>query len=121
LEPAHEAYAIAKIAGMVQVRAIRRQHGLGYISAVPPNVYGPGARFDLAGGHVVPAMVRRFHEAKLAEGRYVTLWGTGAPRRELLCVDDLASAYLFLLAGYDCEEPVNVGAGWRCRSPSWPR
>lgn len=111
VEPAHSAYAVAKIAGMTQVQAIRRQHGLGYITAVPTNLYGPNDDFDLATAHVVPAMIRRFHEAKLAEDRYVTLWGTGLPRREFLHADDLAAAALFLLEHYDDPAPINVGAG----------
>lgn len=111
VEPAHAAYAMAKLAGLAQVQAIRRQHGLAYITAVPTNLYGPHDDFDLATGHVVPALIRRFHEAKLAEERYVTLWGTGRPRREFLHADDVASAVLFLLENYDDPEPVNVGAG----------
>ena len=111
LEPAHEAYAMAKLAGAVQVQAIRRQHRLGYITAIPTNLYGPGDQFDLTQGHVLPAMIRRMHEAKLHEQSDVVLWGTGTSRREFLHVDDLASACMFLLENYDGDEPVNVGVG----------
>jgi GDP-L-fucose synthase len=111
LEPTNEAYAIAKIAGVLQVQALRRQHTLAYISAMPTNLYGPGDNFDLQNGHVLPAMIRRFHEAKLSGASPVTLWGTGTPRREFLHVDDLARACLFLLENYDAPEPINVGVG----------
>ena len=111
LEPAHEAYATAKLAGLAHVQAIRRQHGLGYITAIPTNLYGPGDHFDLATGHVLPAMIRKMHEAKVREERHVAMWGTGAARREFLHVDDLAGACLFLLERYDEPEPVNVGVG----------
>jgi GDP-L-fucose synthase len=111
LEPTNEAYAIAKIAGVLQVQALRRQHGLSYISAMPTNLYGPGDNFDLQNGHVLPAMMRRFHEAKQSGASTVTLWGTGTPRREFLHVDDLARACLFLLEHYDAPETINVGVG----------
>jgi GDP-L-fucose synthase len=111
LEPTNAAYAIAKIAGVLQVQALRRQHSLSYISAMPTNLYGPGDNFDLKNGHVLPAMIRRFHEAKLSGASSVTLWGTGTPRREFLHVDDLARACLFLLENYDMPEPINVGVG----------
>jgi GDP-L-fucose synthase len=111
LEPTNDAYAIAKIAGVLQVQALRRQHGLPYISAMPTNLYGPGDNFDLQNSHVLPAMIRRFHEAKQSSASSVTLWGTGAPRREFLHVDDLARACLFLLEHYDAPEPINVGVG----------
>jgi GDP-L-fucose synthase len=111
LEPTNDAYAIAKIAGVLQVQALRRQHGVPYISAMPTNLYGPGDNFDLQNGHVLPAMIRRFHEAKLSGASPVTLWGTGTPRREFLHVDDLARAALFLLENYDAPEPINVGIG----------
>ena len=111
LEPTNDAYAIAKIAGVVQVQAIRRQHGLPYISAMPTNLYGPGDTFTLTGSHVLPAMIRRFDEAKRTGARAVTLWGTGSPRREFLHVDDLARACLMLLERYDQSEPINVGVG----------
>jgi GDP-L-fucose synthase len=111
LEPTNDAYAIAKIAGVLQVQAIRRQHALCYISAMPTNLYGPGDNFDLQGSHVLPALIRRFHEAKQSDAPSVTLWGTGNPRREFLHVDDLARACLFLLENYDAPEPINVGVG----------
>jgi GDP-L-fucose synthase len=111
LEPTNEAYAIAKIAGVLQVQALRRQHHLPYISAMPTNLYGPGDNFDLTNSHVMPAMIRRFHEAKLSGASSVTLWGTGTPRREFLHVDDVARACLFLLEHYDQPEPINVGVG----------
>jgi GDP-L-fucose synthase len=110
LEPTNDAYAIAKIAGILHVQAIRRQYGRAWISAMPTNLYGPGDSFDLAQSHVLPAMIRKFAEAK-AGGGPVSLWGTGSPRREFLHVDDLASACLFLLENYDGDEHVNVGTG----------
>ena len=111
LEPTNDAYAIAKIAGIMQVQAIRRQHGLPYISAMPTNLYGPGDNFDLQSSHVLPAMIRKMHEAKIHEKRYVDMWGTGSARREFLHVDDLAKACLFLLDNYDDPSPINVGTG----------
>jgi GDP-L-fucose synthase len=111
LEPTNDAYAIAKIAGILQVQALRRQHGLSYLSAMPTNLYGPGDSFSPTGSHVLPALIRRFHEAKVTGAPSVTLWGTGTPRRELLHVDDLARACLVLLEQYDDPEPVNVGTG----------
>jgi GDP-L-fucose synthase len=111
LEPTNDAYAIAKIAGVLQVQAMRRQHGLAWISAMPTNLYGPGDSFSPTGSHVLPALVRRFHEARETGAATVTLWGTGTPRRELLHVDDLARACLVLLERYDGPEPVNVGTG----------
>ncbi|OQQ18817.1 GDP-fucose synthetase [Streptomyces sp. M41(2017)] len=111
LEPTNEAYALAKIAGIVQVQSYRRQYGASYISAMPTNLYGPGDNFDLETSHVLPALIRRFHDAA-AEGREeVTLWGSGSPRREFLHVDDLAAACALLLRSYDGDEPVNVGCG----------
>jgi GDP-L-fucose synthase len=111
LEPTNDAYAIAKIAGIHHVQAMRRQHGHRWISAMPTNLYGPGDNFDPAGSHVLPAMIRRFHEAKLAGAGSVTIWGTGSPRREFLHVDDLASACLYLLEHYDDDVAINVGTG----------
>jgi GDP-L-fucose synthase len=111
LEPTNDAYAIAKIAGVLHVQAIRRQYGLPYISAMPTNLYGPGDNFDLESSHVMPAMIRKMHEAKLGEKRYVTMWGSGTPRREFLHTDDVARACLFLLDHYDEPEPINVGTG----------
>lgn len=111
LEPTNAAYAVAKIAGIAQVQALRQQHGLRYISAMPTNLYGPGDNFDLEKSHVLPAMIRRFHEAKAARRSEVLLWGTGSPRREFLHVDDLARGAVFLLEHYDEPEPINVGTG----------
>src|SRR5262249_49638344 len=105
LEPTNDAYAIAKIAGILQVQAMRRQHALPYISAMPTNLYGPGDSFSTTGSHVLPALLRRFHEAKVSGAPSVTLWGTGTPRREFLHVDDLARACLALLESYDDPEP----------------
>jgi GDP-L-fucose synthase len=111
LEPTNDAYAIAKIAGVLQVQALRRQHGLAYVSAMPTNLYGPGDNFSATGSHVLPALLRRFHEGRQSGAPSVTLWGTGTPRREFLHVDDLAAACLVLLERYDGAEPVNVGTG----------
>ncbi|MEU3655288.1 GDP-L-fucose synthase [Streptomyces sp. NPDC032161] len=111
LEPTNEAYALAKIAGVVQVRSYRRQYGASYISAMPTNLYGPGDNFDLETSHVLPALIRRFHEARRGDAPAVKLWGSGRPRREFLHVDDLAAACLLLLERYDGEEPVNIGCG----------
>ncbi|MEU5011756.1 GDP-L-fucose synthase [Streptomyces sp. NPDC021749] len=111
LEPTNEAYAIAKIAGLVQIRSYRRQYGASFISAMPTNLYGPGDNFDLETSHVLPALIRRFHEAKEQALPEVTLWGTGTPRREFLHVDDLAAACELLLRRHDGEDPVNVGCG----------
>ena len=111
LEPTNDAYAIAKIAGIMQVQALRRQYSAAFISAMPTNLYGPGDNFDLQSSHVMPAMIRKMHEAKLSGAASVTLWGTGAPRREFLHVDDLAAASLFLLEHYDDPQTINVGVG----------
>nr|WP_023588335.1 GDP-L-fucose synthase [Streptomyces thermolilacinus] len=111
LEPTNEPYALAKIAGICQVQSYRRQFGAQYISAMPTNLYGPGDNFDLETSHVLPALVRRFHEAREAGRDEVTLWGSGTPRREFLHVDDLADACATLLASYDGDAPVNVGCG----------
>lgn len=111
LEPTNEAYALAKIAGIVQVQSYRRQYGASYISAMPTNLYGPGDNFDLEASHVLPALIRRFHEAAAKGGEEVVLWGSGTPRREFLHVDDLAAACALLLRSYDGDEPVNVGCG----------
>jgi GDP-L-fucose synthase len=111
LEPTNDAYAIAKIAGIMQVQAIRRQYGLRYISAMPTNLYGPGDNFHPTNSHVLPALIRRFHEARKAGAESVTCWGTGAPRREFLHVADLAAACLHLLENFDDDSPVNVGTG----------
>jgi GDP-L-fucose synthase len=111
LEPTNDAYAIAKIAGVLQVQAMRREYGASYVSAMPTNLYGPGDNFDLETSHVLPAMIRRMHEAVVSGAPSVTLWGTGTPRREFLHVDDLARACVHLLETYDEPEPVNVGVG----------
>jgi GDP-L-fucose synthase len=111
LEPTNDAYAIAKIAGILHVQGHRRQHGRRWISAMPTNLYGPGDEFDLGRSHVLPALIRRFDEARAAGAPEVMLWGTGAPRREFLHVDDLAEACVHLLRTYDSPEPINVGVG----------
>lgn len=111
LEPTNEAYALAKIAGIVQIQSYRRQYGASYISAMPTNLYGPGDNFDLETSHVLPALIRRFHEARRDGAPGVTLWGSGSPRREFLHVDDLAAACVTLLEAYDGDEPVNIGCG----------
>ncbi|MDQ1709312.1 MAG: GDP-L-fucose synthase [Frankiaceae bacterium] len=111
LEPTNAAYAVAKIAGIAHVQALREQHGKSFVSAMPTNLYGPGDNFDLEKSHVLPALIRRFHEATLADAQEVVLWGSGTPRREFLHVDDLARAVVFLLEHYDEPEPINVGIG----------
>lgn len=111
LEPTNEPYALAKIAGIVQIQSYRRQYGVSYISAMPTNLYGPGDNFDLQTSHVLPALIRRFHEAKQDGAAKVTLWGSGTPRREFLHADDLAQACALLLRSYDGDEPVNIGCG----------
>lgn len=111
LEPTNEAYAIAKIAGIAHVQGLRRQYGLRYISAMPTNLYGPNDNLDESTSHVLPAMLRRTHEARLQGADELTHWGTGMPRREFLHVDDLARACLFLLERYDNDLPINVGTG----------
>ena len=111
LEPTNDAYAIAKIAGILQVQATRRQYGLPWISAMPTNLYGPGDNFSAEGSHVLPAMIRRFDEARVAGAESVTNWGTGTVRREFLHVDDMASAVLHLLENFDGPQQVNGGTG----------
>jgi GDP-L-fucose synthase len=111
LEPTNDAYAIAKIAGVLHVQALRRQHGASFVSAMPTNLYGPGDNFDLETSHVLPAMIRKFAEAKDSGAPSVQVWGTGTPRREFLHVDDVASACVALLERYDEPEPVNIGVG----------
>lgn len=111
LEATNEAYAIAKIAGLKLAAAYHAQYGFSAISLMPTNLYGPGDNFDLETSHVLPAMIRRFHEAKISGAPSVTLWGTGTPRREFLHVDDLADAACFLMENYDSPELLNVGVG----------
>ena len=111
LEPTNEPYAIAKIAGIKLCQAYRQQYGDDFISAMPTNLYGPNDNFDLTSSHVLPAMIRKFHDAKTAERPEVTLWGTGTPRREFLHVDDLADACVFLMDNYDDADHINVGTG----------
>ncbi len=111
LEPTNEWYAIAKIAGIKMCQAYRRQYGFDAISVMPTNLYGPGDNFDLENSHVLPAMIRRFHEAKLVGVPNVTIWGTGTPRREFLHVDDMAEACVFLMQHYSDAMHVNVGVG----------
>ena len=111
LEPTNEWYAIAKIAGIKLCQAYRKQHGDDFISAMPTNLYGPGDNFDLASSHVVPALIRKIEEARLAGAPQVEIWGSGTPRREFLYVDDLADACVFLLKRYSGHEHVNVGTG----------
>lgn len=111
LEPTNEWYAIAKIAGIKMCQAYHRQHGMNAISLMPTNLYGPGDNFDLNASHVLPALIRKFHEAKLAGAKEVVMWGTGTPKREFLHVDDLADACLHLMLTYNDPEIVNVGTG----------
>ena len=111
LEPTNEWYAIAKIAGIKLAQAYRRQYGRDYISAMPTNLYGPGDNFDLQSSHVLPALMRKVHEAKMRGDAAITMWGTGTPRREFLHADDCADALVFLLKTYSGEEHVNVGSG----------
>nr|WP_269439395.1 GDP-L-fucose synthase [Roseibium limicola] len=111
LEPTNEWYAIAKIAGIKLAQAYRKQYGCDYISAMPTNLYGPGDNFDLSSSHVLPALIRKAHEAKLAGTPQITVWGTGTPKREFLYVDDCADALVFLLKGYSEYEHINVGSG----------
>jgi len=111
LEPTNEAYALAKISGLKLVEAYRKQYGHNWISAMPTNLYGPGDNYSLQNSHVLPALIRKFHEAKVAGQPEVTLWGTGSPRREFLHADDLASACLRVLSAYDENGPINIGTG----------
>lgn len=111
LEPTNQWYAVAKIAGLKLCAAYRRQHGADFISAQPTNLYGPGDTYDLQASHVVPALVAKMHQAKTAGAAEVTIWGTGAPRREFLHVDDLADALVFLMERYSDESHVNIGWG----------
>lgn len=111
LEPTNEWYAIAKISGIKVCQAYRKQYGFNAINAMPTNLYGPGDNFNLETSHVLPALIRKFHEAKVAGRNHVEIWGTGTPRREFLFVEDLAEACLFLMNSYDDGEIINVGTG----------
>ena len=111
LEPTNEAYAVAKIAGIEMCQAYRRQYGFDAICAMPTNLYGPGDNFSLEDAHVLPALLRKFHEAKVKGAREVEVWGSGQPRREFLHVDDLADACVFLMEAYQDEQVINVGWG----------
>lgn len=111
LEPTNEAYAIAKIAGIKLCQAYAREYGAHFISAMPPNLYGPNDNFDLLSSHVLPALLRKAHDAKSSGARELVVWGSGKPRREFLHVDDLAAACIFLLEKYDSPEIINLGCG----------
>ncbi|KAF0192572.1 MAG: GDP-L-fucose synthase [Gammaproteobacteria bacterium] len=111
LEPTNEWYAVAKIAGIKLCQAYRRQYGCRFIAAMPTNLYGPGDNFDLNNSHVLPALIRKFHDARLSGAPTVTVWGTGSPRREFLHSDDCADACLFLMGAYDNEGIINIGVG----------
>ena len=111
LEPTNEWYAISKISGIKMCEAYREQYGCNFISGMPTNLYGPNDNFDLNSSHVLPALIRKFHDAKMKGKPEVTVWGTGSPRREFLHVDDLAEACLFLLENYDEKTHVNIGSG----------
>jgi GDP-L-fucose synthase len=111
LEPTNEAYALAKISGLKLIEAYRTQYGYNWISAMPTNLYGPGDNFDLQNSHVLPALIRKFHEAKVSGVETIELWGTGSPRREFLHADDLAAACLHMLASYNDDVALNIGTG----------
>ncbi len=111
LEPTNEAYAIAKITGLKMCQFFRKQYGDNFISAMPTNLYGPNDNYDLETSHVLPALIRKFHEAKISNAPHVELWGTGTPKREFLFVDDLADALIFLMKNYEDDEHINVGTG----------
>jgi len=115
LEPTNEPYAIAKIAGIKLCAAYKRQHGCNFISAMPTNLYGPGDNFDLKSSHVLPALMRKFHEAKLAGSREIVVWGTGSATREFMYVDDLADCCLTLMYEYEGDEHINIGTGVELR------
>jgi len=111
LEPTNEPYAIAKIAGIKMCHSYNRQYGTNFISVMPTNLYGPNDNFDIQNAHVLPALIRKFHEAKVAGQKEVVVWGTGSPRREFLYVDDLADACIFLMNNYNSSEIINIGVG----------
>ena len=111
LEPTNEPYAVAKIAGIKMCQAYNSQYKTNFISVMPTNLYGPGDNFDLENSHVLPALIRKFHEAKTGQSPFVTIWGTGTPKREFLYIDDLADACVFLMNNYDAAGIVNIGVG----------
>ena len=111
LEPTNDAYAVAKIAGIKMCQAYHRQYGCNFISVMPPNLYGPGDNYDLNNAHVLPALIRKFHESKVNNEATVVVWGTGKPRREFLHVDDAAMACYFLMQKYDSPDIINIGSG----------
>jgi GDP-L-fucose synthase len=111
LEPTSAAYATAKLAGWQLCAAYRQQHGAPFVTAIPANAFGPHDDFSPAGGHVIPALLRRGHEARLADAPTLAIWGTGLPRREFICAADLADACLFVMRHYDGAEPINLGSG----------
>lgn len=111
LEETNEAYAVAKIAGLEMCKFFKRQYGDNFISCMPTNLYGPNDNFDLKNSHVLPALIRKFHEAKVQNSEVVEVWGTGKPLREFLYVDDMADACVFLMENYDGEQHVNIGTG----------
>jgi GDP-L-fucose synthase len=111
LEPTNDAYAIAKIAGLKMCQAYHKQYGCNFISVMPTNLYGPGDNYDLKNSHVLPALLRKFHEAKVNNEPTVTVWGSGKPRREFLHADDLASACFFLMQNYNDPAIINIGTG----------
>lgn len=111
LEPTNEPYAVAKIAGIKICQSYNRQYGINFISVMPTNLYGPGDNFDLENSHVLPALIRKFHEAKLNKKEFVEVWGTGTPRREFLYVEDLAEACVFLMENYNESAIINIGTG----------
>lgn len=111
LEPTNEPYAVAKIAGIKMCQSYNRQYGTDYVSVMPTNLYGPNDNFDLETSHVLPALIRKFHEAKIARSPSVTIWGTGTPRREFLYIEDLVDACVFLMKRYEGSEIVNIGTG----------
>jgi GDP-L-fucose synthase len=111
LEPTNQPYAVAKIAGLIMAQSYNRQYGTNFIAVMPTNLYGPHDNFDLENAHVIPALVRKTHEAKVSGREFVEIWGTGRPKREFLHVDDLADACVFLMRNYDSSEIVNIGTG----------
>lgn len=111
LEPTNKAYALAKIAGIIMCQSYNKQYGTNYISVMPTNLFGPSDNYDPMNSHVLPALIRRFHEAKINNAPTVTIWGTGTPKREFLYSEDLADACIFLMNNYDCGDIVNIGTG----------